>query len=599
MIQKIKTLFAFVLFFISSLALFATFYTIYIWGDIYFEQIRVALDDGTAAVGDNIINSYVYFTLIPAAILTFVVILFVNSNRLLLILSFTFLLFSLYRTSFFEYLIHKYTYTDIYKTEYVNPKNITFKFPDKKQNLIILYLESMEKDYANLELVEKNLIPNLTKLAKEEISFDGYKQLLAHDYTIASIVAGNCAIPYKYAKVKSYDDFRNFLPSAVCFPDILKQNGYKNYFIQGSDLNFARKGLFFKTHGYDHVTGIFEFEKLYGVKLSEYQGTSWGYRDSIYYDIIKKQITDIASKKEPFVLTFLTLDTHEPDVYLDEKCIKTDQFEKDVIVCADKMVMEFVEWIKKQDFYKNTTVVIMGDHIATGRNKMYPQHKDRQIVNIIMNPYFDKPLNLNRKWTSVDIAPTILNSLGVEFADGKFGLGRSLYNTNKTLYEKYDKKFLTELLKSAKEYEEFNKITTTFKPKYNNYANFGTTIEGNENIKHYASFSDIVFSTIWLDTLSFTLPQNSGDILFDVNFKILFMEKNKRIIKVFANGTLIDTLIFSDKVSQPIQQQIKIPANLIKDDKKLKLDFRGDDLGIHATSISLGVLRFKIDNILN
>ena len=107
MTQKIKTLFAFVLFFISSLALFATFYTIYIWGDIYFEQILVALDDGTAAVGDNIVNSYVYFTFIPAAILTFVVILFVNSNRLLFILSFIFLIFSLYRTSFFEYLIHE------------------------------------------------------------------------------------------------------------------------------------------------------------------------------------------------------------------------------------------------------------------------------------------------------------------------------------------------------------------------------------------------------------------------------------------------------------------------------------------------------------
>ncbi len=87
--------------------------------------------------------------------------------------------------------------------------------------------------------------------------------------------------------------------------------------------------------------------------------------------------------------------------------------------------------------------------------------------------------------------------------------------------------------------------------------------------------------------------------LFDIDFKILFMEKNKRTIKVFANGTLIDTLIFSDNVLQPIKQQIKIPANLIKDDKKLKLDFRGDDLGHHATSIGLGVLRFKIDNILN
>ena len=76
------------------------------------------------------------------------------------------------------------------------------------------------------------------------------------------------------------------------------------------------------------------------------------------------------------------------------------------------------------------------------------------------------------------------------------------------------------------------------------------------------------------------------------------MEKNRRVIKVFANDELIDTLVYNNKTTQPIQQQIKIPAKLIKEDKKLKIDFRGDDLGANVASIGLGVLRFKIDTAL-
>ena len=50
----------------------------------------------------------------------------------------------------------------------------------------------------------------------------------------------------------SYDHclegLKTFLPNAKCLGDVLKENDYKNIFINGVSLNFVGTGLFFKNH---------------------------------------------------------------------------------------------------------------------------------------------------------------------------------------------------------------------------------------------------------------------------------------------------------------------------------------------------------------
>ena len=36
---------------------------------------------------------------------------------------------------------------------------------------------------------------------------------------------------------------------------------------------------------------------------------------------------------------------------------------KNVISCSSKRVYAFVQWLKQQDFYENTTIIIAGGHI--------------------------------------------------------------------------------------------------------------------------------------------------------------------------------------------------------------------------------------------
>lgn len=61
----------------------------------------------------------------------------------------------------------------------------------------------------------------------------------------------------------------------------------------------------------------------------------------------------------------LTTSMHHVGGYLEDGCEeKYEEQLKNVVLCSDKQIHKFVEWIKKQPFYKNTTIVITGDHLS-------------------------------------------------------------------------------------------------------------------------------------------------------------------------------------------------------------------------------------------
>ena len=63
---------------------------------------------------------------------------------------------------------------------YVNPSQTTITFPEKKRNLIYIYLESMESTYSDKKdggAYDHNFIPALTNLALDNINFSNSDKL--------------------------------------------------------------------------------------------------------------------------------------------------------------------------------------------------------------------------------------------------------------------------------------------------------------------------------------------------------------------------------------------------------------------------------------
>ena len=79
-----------------------------------------------------------------------------------------------YNLEFIEFVRHQMIVTTIYQNEYVEPKDVQYQFPEKKRNLIYIFLESMEVTYTNANeggAQPADLIPELRGLAKDNVNF--------------------------------------------------------------------------------------------------------------------------------------------------------------------------------------------------------------------------------------------------------------------------------------------------------------------------------------------------------------------------------------------------------------------------------------------
>ena len=243
------------------------------------------------------------------------------------------------------------------------------------------------------------------------------------------------------------------MPGVRNLGDVLKSQGYNLKLIQGSDIHFGGTDHYFNQHGNYEIVDYNEMKNRNYIDKDYF--VWWGVEDKKVLDISKKEILDLASKNEPFAVSVFTLDTHFVDGYLDESCpnVFDDQL-SNVYNCSSLMMDEFINWVKNQDFYENTTVVIMGDHTLMQNEYFnnYPFY-DRRVYNVFLNSY-DKPFNSkNRQFTMLDMYPTILSSIGVEIEGEKLGFGVNLFSEKKTLLEEigYDK-LNNELLRKSKYY---------------------------------------------------------------------------------------------------------------------------------------------------
>ncbi len=374
----------------------------------------------------------------------------------------------------FEYLHNISNKTTIFEEQYVVPESAMLVFPEKKRNLILIYLESMEITYASEDVgggKPINYIPQLTKLAQNNVSFSGSDQLgggivcRGCEFTMGAIVGTSSGVPFKSMIAgNSMSEYAQFLPGLITLGDILESEGYSNYFLCGSEAEFGGRKLFYEKHGNYHIQDYL-YAKEQGYIPQDYH-EFWGYEDAKLFAIAKTELEKLGNSGETFNYTMLTIDTHHPEGYFCELCENqyTEQY-ANAIACSDRQVSEFVSWIQTQEWYENTTVILIGDHTS-----MAPDFWDdigdyaRRTYNCFLNlpEGMSAPYMKNRKFTTLDYFPTILASLNVEIEGERLGFGTNLFSGKQTLLEELGKEYSKELAKYSEYYvENFEKGKNT------------------------------------------------------------------------------------------------------------------------------------------
>lgn len=304
-------------------------------------------------------------------------------------------------------------------------------FPADRRNLVLLYLESVERSYFD-ETRFPGLMPELKALEAEAVSFTDLGEVEEAGWTIAGMVASQCGMPL----IGSGAGFDEFLPGATCMGDLLQVQGYRLSYLGGADLGFAGKGTFYDSHGFGLVEGKTQLQPL--LPDPSYVN-EWGLFDDSLYALATARFDALAAGEEPFGLVMLTLDTHHPFGFPSASCADrpygdgTNKF-LNAAHCADRLAAGFIRHVRASPAFKDTLLVVASDHMAMP-NLAREQLEAGERRNLLMLFAPDlPPALLDKPGTTLDIGPTVLGLVGAPTP--ALGFGRDLLADGPTLSDR-------------------------------------------------------------------------------------------------------------------------------------------------------------------
>ena len=474
----------------SALCFFSARWFVSIYGRIGFDAVLYTLSSSLGGVESDLLIRYLLKALLPCLLFTGLVLFLLfriprkkmgkyqsappsGKGALVVCLLLALILFCIaaYDCELMDYVADQLADTSLYESYFVDPNTVSVTFPEEKRNLIYIILESMETSYLSKDLggaMDENLIPELYRLADENLCFSNSKSPVGGFYTtagatwtIGSMVAQTAGIPLKTPTedVNKYGaEGEPFLPGVTSLTNILRENGYYQALMVGSDVRFGGRKVYFEQHGTDEILDIYTARKD-GIIPKDYF-VWWGMEDLHLFEYAKQKLTEISTKDQPFAFTMLTVDTHHVGGYQCALCESSSSGETydQSISCSSRQVAAFVDWIQDQPFYENTTVIIVGDHESMDNGyfaRNVEEDYQRLLYNCFINPAATATRLTNRKWTAMDLFPTTLAAMGATIEGDRLGLGTNLFSGKNTLCEKYGfEEFNDELAKASDYYEE-------------------------------------------------------------------------------------------------------------------------------------------------
>lgn len=456
------------------------------------------------------------------------------------------------------YLLNKNAETSLYAEYYIDPRKVEITDNGQHRNLIYIYVESMENTYADVEnggIQDVNYIPNLTKLAKDNISFSNTDKLggfLGTDgasWTMGALFSTTAGVPFEFPVGNNDMGKQEYFASGIyVLGDFLQEQGYRQEFLCGSNASFAGRRKYMEQHG-DYKIFDLNTAREKGYIPKDYS-VWWGYEDFKLYEIAKDELLALAAEPEPFNLTMLTVDTHHIGGYVCEKCPTTYEDETaNVVSCADSQVAEFIAWCQKQDFYENTTIVITGDHPRMDNCLVKgTAYNDRMIYNCYINSVYDEmPQTSGRASTGMDVFPTVLSAMGYEIEGEQLGLGVNLFSGKETLVEKMGIDALNaELMKSSRYYMEnfapemLHLIEDEF-DALNIVCCYGTEYNAEAFITDGILAPQGIASWVIGDKIAFDIPVETKSEIVKVRLHIQETYNGQQSFVVYQNGQMTGT----------------------------------------------------------
>ncbi len=285
--------------------------------------------------------------------------------------------------------------------------------PENKWNIILISVESLSAEYLGYFGNKENITPFLDSLVGKSLFFQNF--YASGTRTVRGLEALSLSIPPTAGQsiLRRPNNEGLFTIGSV-----LKNKGYDVNFIYGGNSFFDNMGYFFSNNGYM----VLDKDDIPDSLVSH--ATSWGVDDEATFSYTLEQCDKSYKNGKLFFNHMMTVSNHRPYTYPDGRIdiLSTAHTPSGGVKYTDYAIHKFLTDAAKKPWFDQTIFVIVSDHCSRSAGKIDLPVNRYHIPCFIYAPKLITPAIEERLTSQIDLAPTILGLLNLNYTSRFFGM---------------------------------------------------------------------------------------------------------------------------------------------------------------------------------
>lgn len=283
---------------------------------------------------------------------------------------------------------------------------------EQRHNVVLVTVESLSARYLGSFGDSRGLTPNLDALRKQSLFFNNlYATGTRTDRGLEAITLSVPPTPGR-SIVKRIGRESGYASLGQQFRD----KGYDSVFLYGGRGYFDNMNAFFGGNGYR----IIDQSSVAAADMT-FQN-AWGMCDEDLYEQTLRVADEDHAAGKPFFLQVMTTSNHRPYTYPPGRVdIPSGSGREGALKYTDYAIGRFLAEARNKPWFANTLFLFVADHTAGSAGKEDLPVANYHIPLFIYGPGIIKPAEVSALTSQIDIAPTLLGLLNVDYTSTFFG----------------------------------------------------------------------------------------------------------------------------------------------------------------------------------
>jgi phosphoglycerol transferase MdoB-like AlkP superfamily enzyme len=284
--------------------------------------------------------------------------------------------------------------------------------PQKNLNVVLISVESLSAEYLGRFGNAQGLTPELDRLADEGLLFSNlYATGTRTVRGLEALSIGTPPTPGQSIVRRPHNAGLENLGEEM------RENGWEPYWIYGGYGFFDNMNAYFGSNGYDVVDRTDMDES----GLPVHGENIWGIADEDLYSLAIARLDRESAQGKRFFAHIMTTSNHRPYTFPENRVDLPQKHREGAVKYTDWAIGDFIRRSAAKPWFDDTLFIIVADHTAKAAGKTDLPPARYHIPMIWYAPRHLKPAVMDRLMSQIDVGPTLLGWLGLEYSSRFFG----------------------------------------------------------------------------------------------------------------------------------------------------------------------------------